>query len=94
VNYILADGGIDVLISDAELGRHLRNYPPRAAVENSQGGGFRHAPKSQHPTPSFSGSNESDLAVIIYTSGTTGKPKGVMLSHGTCSTTSTVAASS
>ncbi len=31
-----------------------------------------------HPTP-------NDLAAIIYTSGTTGDPKGVMLSHGNCS---------
>jgi long-chain acyl-CoA synthetase len=34
-----------------------------------------------HPAP-------LDLAVVIYTSGTTGDPKGVMLSHGNCTSCS------
>ncbi len=34
-----------------------------------------------HPSP-------QDLAVVIYTSGTTGDPKGVMLSHGNCTSCS------
>lgn len=32
--------------------------------------------------------NPNDIAVLIYTSGTTGEPKGVLLSHGNCSSCS------
>lgn len=83
VNYILADAGIDVLITDAELGAHhraLESARPRLKLfkieELTNGAAVSHdafiAPRR----------SESDLAVIIYTSGTTGKPKGAMLSHG------------
>ena len=78
--YILNDGGIDVLITDGELGAHfselaaLRPQLQMLKVEEfaslAAGAG------------GSSARNESDLAVIIYTSGTTGRPKGAMLSHG------------
>jgi long-chain acyl-CoA synthetase len=82
VNFILVDAGIDILITDAELGTHHRaleaarpklkllkvDETPRGSVP--AGGG--HAPRIA----------PCDLAVLIYTSGTTGKPKGAMLSHG------------
>ena len=81
VNYILEDAGIDVLITDEELGAH---FPALSAARLSlkllkveafaPATTTHHAPRN---TPS-----ESDLAVIIYTSGTTGRPKGAMLSHG------------
>ncbi len=88
VNFILADAGIDVLITDAELGSHFRALAAvRSSLEllkiedlaangaiNSQT-----ASNSAHrPVPR----NVNDLAVLIYTSGTTGRPKGAMLSHG------------
>jgi long-chain acyl-CoA synthetase len=83
VNYILGDGGIDVLISDAELGAHfaeLSTARPQLKifkVEEIAAEIINH--KSQIINCER---DEKDLAVIIYTSGTTGKPKGVMLSHG------------
>jgi long-chain acyl-CoA synthetase len=82
VAYILNDGGIDVMITDAELGAHtpelkaarlqlkIFNIEEIAALNPSS------------TLNSSSSRSESDLAVIIYTSGTTGKPKGAMLSHG------------
>jgi long-chain acyl-CoA synthetase len=86
VNYILQDGGINVIISDAELGVHfpalsqarpeLKLFKVEDFAAGSTGStvaaGFT---EKVHALP------ESELAVIIYTSGTTGRPKGAMLSH-------------
>jgi long-chain acyl-CoA synthetase len=78
VSFILNDAGIDVLITDDELGAHaaaltagrpgLRIFGIEEAV--AQLGGALQPQRAEH-----------DLAVIIYTSGTTGRPKGAMLSH-------------
>ena len=83
VNYILSDGGIDVLITEEELAVHgpallaarpqlkifkAEDFPAELKTQNSK---FKTCSRSEH-----------DLAVIIYTSGTTGRPKGAMLSHG------------
>jgi len=88
VSFILSDAGIDVLITDGELGTHhraLQAARPQlklfrieqfAAPETEDG-----SPKSKVQSPSCPERTESDLAVIIYTSGTTGRPKGAMLSH-------------
>ena len=89
VNYILRDAGIDVLITDAELGAHhraLESARPHLKlfrIEQLEGqeSGVQ-SPMSKVQSPSFPERAESDLAVIIYTSGTTGRPKGAMLSHG------------
>ena len=83
VIYMLRDAGINLIISDAELGVH---YPALSAacpqlrlfkVEDFAAAG---APDLQ--SSELDRASESDLAVIIYTSGTTGQPKGAMLSHG------------
>jgi long-chain acyl-CoA synthetase len=83
VNYILADAGIDVLITDAELSSRFRALAaarPRLRllpVEKAATGGQAQGPGAMsHPRDS------GDLAVLFYTSGTTGQPKGAMLSHG------------
>ena len=89
VNYILSDAGIDVLITDAELGAHHR------ALEGARPGlkllriEQLEEPEAGEGSPKPEARNlpghepaEADLAVIIYTSGTTGRPKGAMLSHG------------
>jgi long-chain acyl-CoA synthetase len=82
VTYILNDGGIDVVITDAELGAHSQYLKAaRATLKFFQTGEFAALnPSSILHSPSSC--SENDLAVIIYTSGTTGRPKGAMLSHG------------
>jgi len=87
VNYILNDAGIDVLITDADLGSHSRALlvsRPKlkllaiealAEVPVQNGKGHTATVHRSHSSP-------GDLAVLIYTSGTTGRPKGAMLSHG------------
>ncbi|HEV2327174.1 MAG TPA: long-chain fatty acid--CoA ligase [Verrucomicrobiae bacterium] len=80
--YILNDGGIDVLISDAEMSAHFSELAaarPNLKVLKTEE--FASLPKGGRGEAT-SERNESDLAVIIYTSGTTGRPKGAMLSHG------------
>ena len=89
VNYILQDAGINVVISDAELGVH---FPASSAarpglkllkVEDFDRGGLdRASAAAVDLIKRTSAQAESELAVIIYTSGTTGRPKGAMLSHG------------
>jgi long-chain acyl-CoA synthetase len=83
VNYILNDGDIDLVITDAELGAHLPELKAaRPSLKFFQVEEITAlAPPDSRPTISDS-RTEKDLAVIIYTSGTTGKPKGAMLSHG------------
>jgi long-chain acyl-CoA synthetase len=83
VNYILKDGGIDVLITDDELAIHapaLLAARPQLKIFKVED--FPASPSPISQLPSSPTRNESDLAVIIYTSGTTGRPKGAMLSHG------------
>ena len=88
VSYILDDAGIDVLVTDEELGAHtealtiarpgLRICKIEAIVALAAGRGAANLqPATFNLQPS-----EQDLAVIIYTSGTTGRSKGAMLSHG------------
>jgi long-chain acyl-CoA synthetase len=82
VAYILNDAGMDVLITDAELGSHepelVAQRPELRFFRVGDPGALAH---SSNPTTTPPAS-ETDLAVIIYTSGTTGRPKGAMLSHG------------
>jgi long-chain acyl-CoA synthetase len=84
VGYMLGDAGIDVLITDAELGAHfqaLAEVRPQLKLLKVEelGGG---APRLAAQDSAMPDRAESDLAIIIYTSGTTGRPKGAMLSHG------------
>ena len=82
VTYILNDGGIDVVITDVELGAHAAELkatrPSLKFFQIEEIAGLN--PCSTLNSPSSC--SEKYLAVIIYTSGTTGKPKGAMLSHG------------
>jgi len=84
VSYILADAGIDVLITDAELGAHTAELTAaRASLKICQvEEAVANHTEIVKPKSQIVNRTESDLAVIIYTSGTTGRPKGAMLSHG------------
>ena len=88
VNFILADGGIDVLISEDDLAVHApaltaarRQLKIFRAEEFGESKKQKAESRKQAEASGF-GRAEKDLAVIIYTSGTTGRPKGAMLSHG------------
>ncbi len=85
VNFILEDAGIDVLITDKELGAHfpaLASARPGLKLYQVEGlnGLNKLNELNREKGPDETEINE--LAVIIYTSGTTGRPKGAMLSHG------------
>lgn len=80
VNYIIKDAGIDVLITDAELGKHHRSL--EAARPQLKFFHIEEFDAGQGKLdPQFSSQPATALAVLIYTSGTTGHPKGAMLSH-------------
>ncbi|HEU6448309.1 MAG TPA: long-chain fatty acid--CoA ligase [Verrucomicrobiae bacterium] len=81
VSYILNDGGIDVVITDAELSVHFSElFAARPQLKLLKVEEFSTLADSRFTI--HDSRSEKDLAVIIYTSGTTGKPKGAMLSHG------------
>jgi len=81
--YILNDGGIDVLITDADLAAHFPALQAeRPSLKILKVEDFTAEIASQPSPLTRSERSAQDLAVIIYTSGTTGKPKGAMLSHG------------
>jgi long-chain acyl-CoA synthetase len=89
VNYILNDAGIDLLVTDQELGSHFRGlaaarphlklFKVESLSEPTPTASLHSHP---HSDASTGQAEQSDLAVLIYTSGTTGRPKGAMLSHG------------
>jgi long-chain acyl-CoA synthetase len=84
VGYILADAGIEVLITDTELGAHfpaLSAARPGLKMLNIEESIASVSEIGNHKSQIVNRA-EGDLAVIIYTSGTTGRPKGAMLSHG------------
>jgi long-chain acyl-CoA synthetase len=83
VNYILNDGGIDVVITNAELGEHAAELKTtRSSLKFFQIEEIVALAPTDSRFTIHDSRTEKDLAVIIYTSGTTGKPKGAMLSHG------------
>jgi long-chain acyl-CoA synthetase len=83
VHHILADAGVDVVITDATMSEHL----PALSALRPQLKFWRveEFPKLEnHAAADFAPhrSTREDLAVIVYTSGTTGRSKGAMLTHG------------
>jgi long-chain acyl-CoA synthetase len=84
VNYILADAGIDVLITERGMSEAFpRLLEARPGLRIVLAHELAHGPEAgaAAPEPPIE-RGATDLALIIYTSGTTGHPKGAMLSHG------------
>ncbi|HTQ81482.1 MAG TPA: amino acid adenylation domain-containing protein, partial [Thermoanaerobaculia bacterium] len=80
LRFLLADSGIAVLVTEAELTSRL---PALSAGELPQvllGSGAALAGESSTPLPMETGWEES-LAYVIYTSGSTGQPKGSLIRH-------------
>jgi long-chain acyl-CoA synthetase len=82
VSYLLADAGVDVLISETALAEAFPELTAtRPALRVLVAEDFPTSPPlTAHRSPPTR--TASDLAVLIYTSGTTGRPKGAMLTHG------------
>jgi long-chain acyl-CoA synthetase len=85
VNYILADAGIHVLITEPAMSEAVpRLTGARPSLRVLSVHELVHAPGAgvAVAAEALAGRTVTDLALIIYTSGTTGHPKGAMLSHG------------
>jgi len=82
INYMLADSGIQVLLSEAALESDipplLANLPSLKVWNVDL---LPSLPISSDIPPN-SNRTRDDFAVLVYTSGTTGHPKGAMLTHG------------
>ena len=95
--YIIEDADIKILfVSKKEIYEKLKNLPgeipclKRVILISGDGDGnlasLENTGKAK-PVKSTIPSSK-DIAVLIYTSGTTGDPKGVLLSHGNCTSCS------
>lgn len=83
VAYILADAGINVIISDEGMHAGLAELQARLpGLQVVHVDGMRAASETAVGPFPHCDRTKQDLAVIIYTSGTTGHPKGAMLTHG------------
>ncbi|WP_112261325.1 non-ribosomal peptide synthetase [Lentzea terrae] len=74
VQFILADSGAQVLVTNAEGAERARRIGFRGAVIRTDG------PIPRVPVVDAPRAPDG-LAYLIYTSGTTGRPKGVMVGH-------------
>lgn len=78
IAHIIADSGIDTIISAPPLSAKLAGLPLKVIdlTQLPMTGG------AVPPVESLHRASANELAVLLYTSGTSGLPKGVMLSYG------------
>ncbi|NEO70810.1 amino acid adenylation domain-containing protein, partial [Moorena sp. SIO3H5] len=77
LSYMLADAGVEVLLTQQSLLESLPSHTPRMVCFDSDWGAIE-----QHSGENLDvGVHSNNLAYVIYTSGSTGKPKGVAISH-------------
>lgn len=82
VAHIIADSGIDTIVSIPLLAARLKDTPIKIVdLQQLQ----KMAPPPGAITPRFPEVKADDLAVLMYTSGTSGLPKGVQISYGNLS---------
>jgi len=74
----LAEAGVGVLVTEAELVDHLPAPAATAVVCVDRDAEEIAARPSENPS---AGSRPEDLAYVLYTSGSTGLPKGVAVTH-------------
>ncbi len=95
--YIVADSAVKVLfVSKPEILEKVKDFPqkiPRLAhlvlIEGEGPGSMTALEEAGRVRPVKAIRPDSgEIASLIYTSGTTGEPKGVLLSHGNCTSNS------
>jgi amino acid adenylation domain-containing protein len=79
LEFLMADSGVSVLITEAALDRGLPTH--RVAVLNLDSG-VESLADALPETDSEPVAAPENLAYVIYTSGSTGTPKGVLVEHG------------
>jgi acyl-CoA synthetase (AMP-forming)/AMP-acid ligase II len=85
IDYIVTDGDVRLIFSDAEFAPVLAKSPAARSIPNiimTGGGEFRAWRDAQSDIDPRIAVSPSDVFIQLYTSGTTGHPKGVMLPHG------------
>ncbi len=75
INYIAADSGIQVLVTNKDYESLLNGVTERILIEDVVETASEEIPNPEQIN------QPQDLCYIIYTSGTTGNPKGVMVEH-------------
>jgi long-chain acyl-CoA synthetase len=95
--YIIADSAAKVLfVSKPDILEKVSDFPGKiptlqkmVLIEGSGPGTMAalEAAGRERPIPAIHPGTD-EIAVLIYTSGTTGEPKGVLLSHGNCTSNS------
>ncbi len=77
LSYMLADSGVEVLLSQQELLSSLPSHTARVVCLDTDWGAIE-----QHSHENIEvGVRSDNLAYVIYTSGSTGVPKGVLVEH-------------
>ncbi|NER98850.1 MAG: amino acid adenylation domain-containing protein, partial [Symploca sp. SIO1B1] len=77
LSYMLADSGVEVLLTQSSLLDSLSSHTARVVCLDSDWG---ESEQNYQENLEVGGSSEN-LAYVIYTSGSTGQPKGVLVEH-------------